>query len=58
MTIFQDNELVNALIWKVCPRDVYLRLTVLKIGTSPALINVNNRMVGMLRVLANMGYTW
>ena len=36
-----NNESINNLIWKICPKDVYVGRTVLEIGTASAVINFN-----------------
>ena len=33
------------LTWKRCPKDIYIGLTVLEIGTASTVINFNNDMV-------------
>ena len=38
----QNNDAVNALIWKRCPKDNYVGLTVLEIGTASSVINFND----------------
>lgn len=48
-----NNERINALLWKRCPKDIYVGLTVLEIGTASAVINFSESMVGMVR---QMGY--
>ena len=51
----KNNEEGNAVIWKHCPKDFYVGLTVLEIGTASVEINVNDSVAGMLRVLATLG---
>ena len=51
----ENNEEVNVLIWKRCPQNIYVELTVLEIGTASTVINFNDGMIGMLRVLAKLG---
>ena len=41
----QNNDGVNALIWKCCPKDICVGLTVLEISTASAVINFNDGMV-------------
>ena len=48
-----NNERINALLWKRCPKDIYVGLTVLEIGTASAVIHFSDPMVGMVR---QMGY--
>ena len=50
-----NNEGLNAIIWKCCPKDVYVGLTVLEIGTASAVINFNDGMVGITKVLTKLG---
>ena len=47
----KNKELINNLIWKRCPKDVYVGHTVLEIGTASVVINFNERFQGMLKVL-------
>ena len=50
-----NNEGLNAIIWKRCPKDVYVGLTVIEIGTASAVINFNDGMVGITKVLTKLG---
>ena len=53
----QNNEGINNLIWKHCLKNIHVVLTVLEIGTASAVINLNNGLVRMLRVLAKLSIT-
>ena len=46
---------LNAIIWKRCPKDIYVGLTVLETGTASAVINFNDGMVGITKVLTKLG---
>ena len=50
----QHYEGLNALIWKRCPKNIYVGLTVLEIGTASAVTNFNHGMAGILKVLAKL----
>ena len=52
--ITQHYEGLNALIWKRCPKNIYVGLTVLAIGTASAVTNFNHGMAGILKVLAKL----
>ena len=49
-----NNEGINAIIWKRCPKDVYVGLTVPEIGTASAVINFSDGMVGITKVLTKL----
>ena len=49
----QNIEGVNALKWKRCPKDIYVDLTVLNIGTASSVSKFNAAMVRVLRVFVN-----
>ena len=44
-----NNKSINNLIWKSCPKDVYVGRTVLEIGTASAVINFNEGFQEMLK---------
>ena len=50
-----NNESINNLILKRCPKDVYVGRTVLEIGTPSAVINFNEGFQGMLKVFKELG---
>ena len=50
MVRHKTTILINNLIWKRYPKDVYVRRTVLEIGTASAVINSNEGFQGMLKV--------
>ena len=51
-----NNEGINALIWKSCPKDIYVGLNVLEISTASTMIVFNDGMVGMFNQFGY--YTW
>ena len=50
-----NNESINNLIWKRCPKDVYVGRTVLEIGAASAVISFNEGFQGMLKVFKELG---
>ena len=50
-----NNESRNNLIWKRYPKDVYVRRTVLEIGTASAVINFSKGFQGMLKDFKELG---
>ena len=50
-----NNEALNAIIWKRCPKDVYVGQTALEIGAASAVINFNEGLAGMLNVYLEVG---
>ena len=50
-----NNELINNLIWKRCPKDVYVGRTALEIGAASAVVNFNEGFQGMLKVFKELG---
>ena len=46
---------MNAIIWKRCPKDVYVGQTALEIGAASAVINFNEGLAGMLNVYLELG---
>ena len=47
-----NNEAINALIWKRCPKDVFVGKMTLDIGVSSAIINWNDGDAGLLRLFS------
>ena len=52
-----NNESLNGVIWKRCPKDVYLGRNVLEICVSSAVINFTNRALLMINVLNDINIT-
>ena len=51
----ENNEGVNFLIWKHCPKTNNVGLTVTEIGAASAVINFDDDIVGIIRTLAKLG---
>ena len=49
-----NNESINDLILKRCPKDVYVGRTVLEIGTASSVINFNEGFQGMPKVFKEL----
>ena len=47
------NEALNQLIWKKCPKDVFVERFTLEVGVFSAVINFNNGATGIIDVLKN-----
>ena len=45
-----NNESLNGLIWKRCPKDVFVRCVTLELCVSSAVIALNDRLSGILEV--------
>eukprot|EP00794_Sanderia_malayensis_P002926 gene2926-3380_t len=50
-----ENECLNSVIWKKCPKDVFVGRRVLELGVSCAVINFNNGSSGMMEVYRKLG---
>ena len=50
-----NNESIDNIIWKICPKDIYVGRTVLEIGTASTVINFNDRFQGMSKVFKELG---
>ncbi|MBY0580841.1 MAG: hypothetical protein K2P53_04080 [Rickettsiales bacterium] len=50
-----NNEALNAIIWKRCPKDIYVGQTALEIGAASAVINFNEGLAGILNVYLELG---
>ena len=48
------NEALNQLIWKKCPKDVYVGKQTLEIGVASAVISFNDGAVGLIKVLEDL----
>ena len=46
-----NNESLNGVIWKRCPKDIFVSRLVLEMGVSSAIINFNQGISGILNVL-------
>ena len=46
-----NNESLNRIIWKRCPKDIFVGKLVLEMGVSFAIINFNSGISGMLYVI-------
>ena len=49
-----NNEAINAIIWKKIPKDVFVGRKTLEIGISSAITNFNDGTSGFLEVLKNL----
>ena len=49
-----NNESLNALVWKHCPKDVFVRIDVLNLGCYFAIINFNDGLNGINRVFEKL----
>ena len=48
-----NNKSINGVIWKRCPKDIFVGRTTLEIGVASAVINFNDGISGVLKVLKN-----
>ena len=51
----QNNESLNALIWKKCPKDVYVSRNIIEIGGTSAVLEFNNGTQGIRKIYENAG---
>ena len=49
------NEALNNLIWRICPKNMFVSRTVLEISTNSAVISFNNGNVGISKVAERLG---
>ena len=49
-----NNESINGVIWKRCPKDIFAGRIALEIGVASAIINFNDGISGVLKVLKNL----
>ena len=49
------NEALNNLIWRKCPKNIFVSRTVLEISTNSAVISFNNGNVGICKVAEKLG---
>ena len=52
------NETLNGLIWKRCPKDIFVSKNVIEIGVSSAIIHFNDGCAGIIPVLEKLGLTF
>ena len=50
----QNNKSLNALVWKRCPKDVFVGIDVLNLGCCSAIINFNDGLNGINRVFEKL----
>ena len=50
-----NNESINGIIWKKCPKDVYVSRKILEIAVSSAVIELNDGSCGIRNVFSTMG---
>ena len=50
-----NNESLNGVIWKKCPKDVYVGRTTLEMGIDSAVINFNDGASSILNVMIEYG---
>ena len=50
-----NNESLNAFIWKKCPKNVYVSRNITEIGMASAVIEFNNGIQGIKKVYENAG---
>ena len=51
----QNNESLNAFIWKKCPKNVYVSRNIIEIGVASAVLEFNNGTQGIRKVYENAG---
>ena len=49
-----NNESLNGLIWKRCPKDVFVGRTTLELGVASAIISFNNGLGGVVKVFSEL----
>ena len=50
-----ENECLNSMIWKKCPKDVFVSRRVLELGASSAVIEFNDGSCGIITVYGKLG---
>ena len=50
-----NNESLNALIWKKCPKDVYVSRNIIEIGMAAPVLELNNGTQGIRKLYENSG---
>ena len=49
-----NNESLNGVIWKRCPKDVFVGQSTLEMGVASAVINFNHGQSGILKLMENL----
>ena len=49
-----NNESLNGVIWKRCPKDVFVGRSTLEMGVASAVISFNDGQSGILKVMENL----
>ena len=49
-----NNESLNGVIWKRCPKDVFVGRSTLEMGVASAVISFNDGQSGILKVMGNL----
>ena len=49
-----NNESLNSVIWKRCPKDVFVGRSTLEMGVASAVISFNDGQSGILKVMENL----
>ena len=49
-----NNESLNGLIWKRCPKDVFVGRTTLELGVASAIISFNDGLGGVVKVFSEL----
>ena len=50
-----NNKSLNALIWKKCPKDLYVSRNIIEIGVASAVLESNNGTQGIRKIYENAG---
>ena len=50
-----ENECLNAFVWRKCPKDVYVSRRIVELGSCSAVIEFNDGKSGKLQVLRTLG---
>ena len=50
-----NNESLNGIIWKRCPKDIYVGRTTLAMGVASAVISFNDGACGILNIMKEYG---
>ena len=53
-TTQNPNEAFNQIIWKKCPKDIFISRHVLEIGVASAVINFNDGVMGLSRIFQSL----
>ena len=52
-----NNECLNSVVWKRCPKDIFVGFHTLQMGVCSAIIGFNDGISGVLDVMINYGLT-